>query len=66
MLFYNCISEQGANFVKYAVKYELFDNLPTVRLLRSSHINLIGRRAFGDNPMYNSKNVRKNSGGHSL
>lgn len=58
LLFYNCQMEQGRNFVTYAVKYELFDNLPTVRLLENGHAALIDRRAFGSNPMYNSKNIR--------
>ncbi|MES4993901.1 putative phage abortive infection protein [Agrobacterium radiobacter] len=59
LLFYNCISEQGSNFVKYAIKYELFDNLPTVRLLDQTHSALIDRAAFGNNPMHHPKNARK-------
>ncbi len=58
LLFYNCLSEHGKEFSKYAIKYELFDNLPTVRLLDEAHISLADKRSFGDNPMYNSKTFR--------
>ncbi len=57
LLFYNCISQHGRSFEKYAVKYQLFDNLPTIRLLEDSHANLVEKAAFGENPMYNSKNT---------
>lgn len=56
LLFYNCNAEQGRGFVKYALKYQLFDNLPTIRLLEDNHVRLIDQGAFGNNPMYNSKN----------
>lgn len=57
LLFYNCTSKHGGNFVKYAVKYEIFDNLPTVRLLDYNHIRLIEGSAFGKNPLYSPKNI---------
>lgn len=58
LLFYNCNSTGGKNFKEYAIKYKLFDNLPTILLLEDSHVDLIDRAAFGANPMYNSKNIR--------
>ncbi len=60
LLFYNCASKNGRNFNKYAEKYKLFDNLPTVRLLNEAHITLVDKSAFGDNPMHNSKSIRSN------
>lgn len=57
ILYYNCLSEQGKKFREYAIKYELFDNLPTVRLLEDSHVSLMDDRAFGNNPKFNSKNI---------
>lgn len=58
ILFYNCTSAQGKNFCKYAVKYQIFDNLPTVRLLHPSHAGLIDRAAFGQNAMLTGRDVR--------
>lgn len=58
LLYYNCLSEQGKKFREYAIKYEIFDNLPTVRLLEDSHVELMDENAFGGNPKYNSKNIR--------
>lgn len=58
LLYYNCLSEQGKKFREYAIKYELFDNLPTVRLLEDNHADLMDEKAFGGNPKYNSKNIR--------
>lgn len=58
LLFYNCLYDHGRNFRKYAVKYELFDNLPTVRLLEDDHIKLMDKAAFGNNSMRTSKNAR--------
>ncbi|WP_192798592.1 putative phage abortive infection protein [Brucella anthropi] len=58
LLFYNCISENGRNFVVYAEKYALFDNLPTVRLLDMSHAGMLNSAAFGNNPMHDSKSIR--------
>lgn len=58
MLYYNCLSKQGKKFREYAIRYELFDNLPTVRLLEDTHVNLMDDEAFGSNPKYNSQNFR--------
>lgn len=57
LLFYNCTSRDGNDFVKYAVIYELFDNLPTVRLLDKGHIDFVDKKSFGGNPMYNGSNI---------
>lgn len=59
LLYYNCISDQGAKFQRLATKYELFDNMPTVRLLDGDHIKLMPKEAFGDNPMMSPKQVRQ-------
>lgn len=37
LLFYNCLSPQGAPFIEYVYRYELFDNLPKLRLLENQH-----------------------------
>ena len=58
VLYYNCLSPQGENFMKYAIEFELFDNLPTVRLLHETHVDLIDRKAFGSNPMTTPKEMR--------
>ncbi|MGJ8555611.1 MAG: putative phage abortive infection protein [Sulfitobacter geojensis] len=51
LLYYNCLSLHGKDFVTYAVEFELFDNLPTLKLLNQGHINLVPASAFGDNPL---------------
>lgn len=58
LLYYNCLTDQGEKFRDYAIKYQLFDNLSTVRLLDDKHVNFMAQEAFGQNPMYNSKNIR--------
>lgn len=58
VLFYNCLSEQGKNFQRFAAEFELFDNLPTVRLLNSKHAILLDRKCFGDNPMLTFKDMK--------
>lgn len=58
ILFYNCASEQGQNFCKYAIKFQIFDNLPTVRLLHPTHVDLIDRAAFGQNSMLTGRDIR--------
>lgn len=59
LLYYNCISEQGSKFQRLAAKYQLFDNMPTVRLLDGDHIVFMPKEAFGDNPMMSPKQVRQ-------
>jgi len=49
MLFYNCTSEHGEKFRKYAIEFELFDNLPTDMLFDPLHIQLINPKSFGKN-----------------
>lgn len=51
ILFYNNISQSGLPFRKYADLYELFDNLPVVRLLDNSHAEFADKKSFGKNPM---------------
>lgn len=61
LLYYNCISDSGANFQQYAEKYALFDNLPVVRLLSSGHKKLLKPSVFGENPMLTSAQMHPNS-----
>lgn len=58
IIFYNCISPQGKEFLKYSEEYAIFDNLPTVRLLNFKHSNLVRSGCFGSNPMLQSKDMR--------
>jgi Putative phage abortive infection protein len=58
ILFYNCVSPQGKNFQKYASEFKIFDNLPTVRLLSTSHSTLLDKSCFGDNPMLTFKDMK--------
>lgn len=51
ILFYNNISEAGEPFTKYANLYELFDNLPVVRLLERDHAKFADGKSFGSNRM---------------
>lgn len=51
VLFYNNISEAGEPFRLYANCYELFDNLPVVRLLDKRHADFADKESYGNNPM---------------
>ena len=51
VLFYNNISEAGEPFARYANLYELFDNLPVVRLLEKDHAQFAEEQSFGKNKM---------------
>lgn len=50
LLFYNCLQPKGAEMLKYAVEFELFDNLPTEKLLSPDHIALVPEAVFGTAP----------------
>ncbi|MDQ9128573.1 putative phage abortive infection protein [Serratia fonticola] len=52
ILFYNCVGEHGSKMEKYAVKYEMFDNLPISDLAHDSHKYLVDFRAFGKQKIY--------------
>lgn len=54
-IFYNCFSTYGRSFVKYAEKFELFDNLHIPGLVLYQHCHLIKKTAFGDNPYIDDK-----------
>ncbi|MEX0308289.1 MAG: putative phage abortive infection protein [Ruegeria sp.] len=58
LIFYNCVTENGSKFKELATKFELFDNLPTVKLLETEHVDLINKKSFGGNPMKTPKNIR--------
>lgn len=50
LLFYNSISVQGQKFRSYIEKYELFDNMPIIRILDESHLKLYPEKAYGECP----------------
>ncbi|MCC5086430.1 putative phage abortive infection protein [Xanthomonas campestris] len=51
LLFYNCISENGGNFTPLVVEFSLLDNMPRMKVLDRSHLNLIAPRAFDRNAL---------------
>ena len=59
IIYYNCLSADGARLVRYAEKFALFDNLPTLRLLNSSHMALVPKACFGANSMLTPSKNRK-------
>lgn len=58
LVFYNSLSEQGKSFAEIATEFELYDNLPTVKLLETEHSLLVSEASFGNNPMKTPKNIR--------
>jgi hypothetical protein len=62
LLFYNCIaSDYGANFKQLAEEFALLDNMPRVRVLNESHLELIDGSAFKrrGEPLYLSKDRKE-------
>lgn len=49
LLFYNSLSSLGQNFMKYAEKYDLFDNLRDDMLLSKDHRSLVPRTGASSN-----------------
>lgn len=49
VLFYNCLSERGKNFIRYAKEFAIFDNLDLSLLLNKEHVRFLDREAFGNN-----------------
>lgn len=64
LLLYNCLSLHGKEFLTYAVEFELFDNLPTLKLLNQAHVNLVPSEAFGDNPLLTRSKNKKREADH--
>lgn len=62
LLFYNCVSINGSNFIPLAVKFELFDNMPAYMLLEKDHHRMIPSEAFGGNSMQKPKKQIKPKG----
>ena len=58
IIFYNCLSDRGRPFLKFAKEFELFDNLPVLKLLSHSHYRLIDIECFGQNPLVSPKEYR--------
>ena len=48
LLYYNCATTHGQKFSKYAVKYELFDNVNISKLIDKSHSLFYPKNAFGE------------------
>ncbi|ALE00121.1 putative phage abortive infection protein [Pseudomonas syringae] len=48
-LFYNCSSEKGRNFLRFANEYYLFDNLNVDLLLNEEHVAIVDRSSLGRN-----------------
>lgn len=49
ILFYNCLSERGKNFIRYAKEFAIFDNLDVSLLLNKGHVHFLDRDAYGNN-----------------
>lgn len=49
ILFYNCLTERGKNFTRYAIEFEIFDNLDLTLLLANEHALLLDAGVFGSN-----------------
>lgn len=49
MLFYNCLSDKGEKFGRFAVAYALFDNLDTDLLVDDEHVVFMDRKSYGGN-----------------
>lgn len=48
LLFYNSVSDHGQKFRNYIEKYELFDNMPIIRILDERHLKLYPESAYGE------------------
>lgn len=57
VVFYNCLTPTGAKMKTYVEKYALFDNLPTLRLLKPEHTQYFSNDALGDNKMHHGRNT---------
>jgi hypothetical protein len=49
LIFYNCLSEKGENFRKYAEEFQLFDNLDIELLMNKDDVRRIAKAAWGKN-----------------
>lgn len=49
IIFYNCLGPNGEKFKKYAVSYEIFDNIPKEKLFDSEDKYFFESEAFGGN-----------------
>lgn len=48
-IFYNCLSEKGRKFNRFAIEYALFDNLDVELLLNKMHVVHADRATLGGN-----------------
>lgn len=49
LIFYNCMSSRGENFIKYAEEYALFDNLDVGILVDEKDVLRVSKKTFGKN-----------------
>lgn len=49
LIFYNCLSEKGENFKRYAEEFQLFDNLDIDLLMFKEDVRRVPREAWGKN-----------------
>lgn len=50
-IFYNCLSEKGRRFNRFANEYALFDNLDVQRLLNFEHVAHADVLSLGENQL---------------
>ncbi|MFC3200299.1 putative phage abortive infection protein [Alteromonas oceani] len=48
LLFYNTLTEQGKAFYPYVYEYQLFDNMPKMKILNKDHLELFEKQAYGE------------------
>lgn len=49
VLLYNCANHRGANFIRFAEEFEIFDNLDVSLLVKPEHVKLLPVDVFGEN-----------------
>ncbi|MBF8703976.1 putative phage abortive infection protein [Pseudomonas putida] len=49
ILFYNCLSDKGYNFRKYAKEFAIFNNLDPMMLMDPRHVALLDFQVYGKN-----------------
>lgn len=49
MLYYNCLTDDGEKFKRFAVAHALFDNLDVTLLAAEEHVVFMEKAAYGDN-----------------
>jgi len=52
LLFYNCLSEDGWKFTRYAEEFELFDNMKPRDLFHPDHARFLDAKVYGENAKF--------------